>query len=58
MCNLSDAIEERGIEKGIAALVMTCRSFNCTREEAMRHLRIMYDFDDDEAAMEKVNLYW
>lgn len=66
MCNLSDVIEERGIEKGIEkglekgieALVITCKSLHCTKEDTAKRLYMLHHFENDETAMEKVNLYW
>lgn len=47
-----------GIEKGIESLVRTCRKLNLTRKDALESLREEYEFDTDEAAMQKINLYW
>lgn len=62
MCELLDKYEkrgiEKGIEKGISALVVTCRSLQCTKEEAVRRLRSLYEFKSDEEAGEKVDMYW
>lgn len=48
----------KGIEKGIESLIKICRKLKCTREETLKSLKEEYEFDTDEAAMQKINLYW
>ncbi len=61
MCNLSEAIEERGIEKGmeagVRALIETCMEFNASREDTL--LRIVQKFSmTKENAERYLNQYW
>ena len=57
MCNLSDLIEEKGIEKGIQALVETLKELGLSKENV--HCKIMEKFLlSEEAAQEYVEKYW
>lgn len=47
-----------GIEKGIESLVLTCKNLQCTKNDTKQQLMLMYEFDTEEEASNKVDLYW
>lgn len=47
----------KGMEKGIEALILTCKSLDCTREGTKQQLKQMFELENDEA-IKKVDLYW
>lgn len=47
-----------GIEKGIESLVLTCKKLQCTKDDTKQQLMLMYEFDNEEEAAKKVDLYW
>ena len=65
MCNLSDSIEEKGIEKGkelgksegIRVLVESCQDFGKTKEETMAHVAQKYEIAI-EKVKEYIDMYW
>lgn len=69
MCNLSDAIEERGIQKGvqqgiqqgmqqgIQALIETCREFGISREDTLLKVKTKFSMTSG-AAKECMVKYW
>ena len=61
MCNLSEAIEERGINKGISkvvsALVNTCKEFGMSKEMTRERVKTELSLSQKKAA-EYVNRYW
>lgn len=48
---------EEGIGKGIKALILTCKSLNCTKYDTEQKLKQMFELGDDEA-IKKTDLYW
>ncbi len=61
MCNLSDAIEERGIQQGIQqgvqALIETCREFGISREDTLLKVETKF-YMTNRAAQECMVKYW
>ena len=58
MCNLSQGIEDRGIQKGIQkgirkgeilGAVKTCRSLQMSEDEIVRKLRELFSLTEEEA---------
>lgn len=61
MCNLSEAIEEKGIEQGLEqgykALIELCQELNLSQADTTQRLVQKFDLTADAAAS-YVNLYW
>ena len=65
MCNLSEAIEERGISKGInkgisrvvSVLVKTCKEFGMSKEMTSKKVKVELSLSQKKAAA-YVNKYW
>ena len=61
MCNLSDLIEEQGIEqgieRGIKELIQTVKELTGSKDMTVNSLVKRYELTE-EVAREKVELYW
>lgn len=57
MCDLLDAMVNQGLEKGIAALITTCKEFGITFEETASKLKEKYSLADAEVQRD-MKLYW
>ncbi|MBO5068921.1 MAG: hypothetical protein J6C37_00950 [Roseburia sp.] len=57
MCNLSDLIEERGLKRGIKALVETCKELGISIEETQARVEKKFELSE-KAAKEFVAKFW
>lgn len=57
MCELLDKYENRGIQKGIKALVETCQEFGLTQAETVARIVKKFSILQDEG-MKYTQRYW